>query len=95
MLPPEDRPGFARFKEIVRQQSLILHLEEERAIGALPKLASTPEDRRLVLESLNRMRAIRQPKLSEEQQRRVARVETLLAAPAVRTTRRERAAAEE
>ncbi|MBV8456052.1 MAG: DUF3141 domain-containing protein, partial [Acetobacteraceae bacterium] len=27
MLPPEDRPGFARFKEIVRQQFLILHLD--------------------------------------------------------------------
>jgi Protein of unknown function (DUF3141) len=95
MLPPEDRPGFAQFKEIIRQQSLFLHLDEERAIEALPKLATTAEDRRLVLESLHRMRAIRQPKLTEEQQRRVARVETLLAAPAVRTTRRERAVAED
>jgi hypothetical protein len=95
MLPPEDHPGFARFKEIVRQQFLTLHLDEERAIEALPKLAATAEDRRLVLDSLHRMRAIRQPKLTDEQQRRVARIETLLAVPPGRPTRRERAVAEE
>jgi hypothetical protein len=39
MLPPKDRPGFVRFKEIVRQQFLILTLDEERAIRALPRLA--------------------------------------------------------
>lgn len=92
VLPPEDRPGFALFKEIVRRQSLILHLDEARAIDALPKLATTPEDRRVVLESLGHMRALRRPKLSGEQQRRIARVEMLLGASATRPLRRERAA---
>ena len=92
MLPPEDRPGFALFKEIVRHQSLILHLDEARAIDALPKLATTPEDRRVVLESLGHMGALRRPKLSGEQQRRIARIEMLLGASATRPLRRECAA---
>jgi hypothetical protein len=95
MLPPKDHPGFARFKDIVRQQYLILLLDEERAVEALPKLASTAEDRRLVLDSLNRLRALREPKLTEEQQRRVARVKALLVVPAPRPARRERASDEE
>jgi hypothetical protein len=95
MLPPEHQPGFARFKEIVRQQFLILHLDTERAIEALPELAAAAEDRRLVLDALARMRSIRQPELSQEQQRRLARIETLLAVPVTRATRRERATAEE
>ena len=50
MVPPEYFPDFASFREIVRQQSLILHLDEERAIEALPKLVASAEDRRLVHE---------------------------------------------
>ena len=55
MVPPEYVPDFARFREIARQQFLIMHLDETRAIEALPKLAATAEDRRLVLESLHRI----------------------------------------
>jgi hypothetical protein len=95
MLPPKDRPGFVRFKEIVRQQFLILSLDEERAIRALPRLAVSSEDRRLVLEGLQRLLTIRRPALKEVQQRRYDRVETLLAAPKAESARRERALAGE
>ena len=93
MMPPEYFPDLARFREIVRQQFLILHLDEERAIKALPKLVASAEDRRLVLDSLHRIRELRQPELTEEQQRRFSRVEDLLAPPAARTARRESVAA--
>jgi hypothetical protein len=43
-LPPAKRVGFARFKEVVRQQFLILYLDQERAIAAIPELL--PDDRR-------------------------------------------------
>ena len=90
MLPPKDRPGFVRFKEIVRQQFLILSLDEERAIRTLPRLAVSSEDRRLVLEGVKRLLTIRGLALTEVQQRRYERVETLLAAPKAESTRRER-----
>ena len=89
MVPPEYFPDFASFREIVRQRSLILHLDEERAIEALPKVVASAEDRRLVLESLHRIRELRQPELNEEQQRRLSRVEKLLAPLPTRTARRE------
>ena len=41
MVPPEYHPDFAQFREIVRQQFLIVHLDEERAIEALPTLAAS------------------------------------------------------
>lgn len=93
MVPPEYHPDFAQFREIVRQQFLIVRLHEARAIKALPKLAATAENRRLVLESLHRIRGLRQPKLTEEQERRLSRVQKLLAEPPSRTARRESIAA--
>ena len=75
----------AQFREIVRQQFLIMHLDEARAIEALPKLAATAEDRRLVLVSLHRMIALRRPELIEDQERRLSRVQELLAPQPSRT----------
>ena len=95
MVPPEDHPDFARFREIVRQQFLIMHLDETRGIEALPKLAATAEDRRLVLESLHRIGGLRRPDLTEEQMRRLSRVEKLLAPATARNARRESVAASE
>jgi Protein of unknown function (DUF3141) len=95
MLPPKDRPGFVRFKEIVRQQFLILTLDEERAIRALPRLAVSSEDRRLVLEGLQRLLTIRRLPLNDVQQRRYERVEALLAAPKAESAGRERTLAGE
>ena len=93
MVPPEYFPDFARFREIVRRQFLVMRLDESRAIEALPKLAATAEDRSLVLESLHRIRGLRQPEVTEEQKRRLSRVEKLLAPLPTRTARRESASA--
>src|SRR5262249_48019660 len=49
-LPAAKRIGLARFKEIVREQYLILLLDAERAITALPKLL--PNNRRQCEEAL-------------------------------------------
>jgi hypothetical protein len=79
-LPPAKRLGLARFKEMVREQFLILLRDEERAIAALPKLL--PEDRRereTALDLLRRVLAAR-GRLSEEENRRFRRIEGFFAA---------------
>jgi hypothetical protein len=78
-LPAAKRIGFARFKEVVKEQYLILLQDEERAITALPKLL--PEDRRereAALAIVRRVLAARGA-LSEEGRQRLKRVETLFA----------------
>ena len=55
-LPAAKRVGFARFKEIVKEQYLILLLDAERAIAALPKLL--PGNRRQCEEALALVRRV-------------------------------------
>ena len=55
-LPAAKRIGLSRFKEIVRDQFLILRLDEERAIAALPKLL--PADRRARETALGLLRRV-------------------------------------
>ena len=76
-LPPAKRLGLARFKEVVREQFLILFLDEERAIAALPKLL--PTDRRARETALTLIRRLLAARgiLPEEGARRLRRVETL------------------
>lgn len=94
LLPAEERPGFVRFKEMVRQQFLALHLDEERAIEALPKLAGTDEDRRCVLAGLGHLISLR-PSLTADQQRRLERVNALLTAPSAVAPERKRVGAKQ
>ena len=80
-LPAAKRVGFARFKEIVKEQYLILLLDAERAIAALPKLL--PGDRRECQEALalvHRVLAARGA-LPEEGRRRLERIEAIFAGP--------------
>ena len=80
-LPAAKRVGLARFKEIVKEQYLILLLDAERAIAALPKLL--PANRRQCEEALalvRRVLAARGP-LPEESRRRLERVEAVFAGP--------------
>jgi hypothetical protein len=80
-LPAAKRVGLPRFKEIVKEQYLILLLDSERAIGALPKLLSG--DRRQGEEALKLVRrvlAARGP-LPPETQRRLERIESMLGGP--------------
>ena len=73
--------GLSRFKEIVRDQFLILRLDEERAITALPKLL--PADRRARETALGLIRRVIDARgaPSEEGARRMKRIETLFGSP--------------
>src|SRR5206468_6098127 len=80
-LPAAKRVGFARFKEIVKEQYLILLLDPERAIAALPKLL--PDNRRQCDEALALVRRVLAARgaLSEEGSRRLERIEAMFAGP--------------
>jgi hypothetical protein len=81
-LPAAKRVGLARLKEAVREQFLILLLDEERAIAALPKLLpETRKERETGLAALRRITAARGP-LPAEGSRRLARIEALFSSPA-------------
>jgi pimeloyl-ACP methyl ester carboxylesterase len=80
-LPAAKRVGFARFKEIVKEQYLILLLDAERAIAALPKLL--PGNRRQCEEALALVRRVLDARgaLPEEGRRRFERIEAMFAGP--------------
>jgi pimeloyl-ACP methyl ester carboxylesterase len=80
-LPAAKRVGFARFKEIVKEQYLILLLDPERAIAALPKLL--PDDRRQCQEALGLVRRVLATRgaLPEEGRRRLECIEAMFTGP--------------
>src|ERR1700759_5459190 len=80
-LPAAKRVGFARFKEVVKEQYLILLLDSERAIAALPKLIS--DDRRQGEEALKLVRRVLEARgaLPPEGQRRLERIAAMFAGP--------------
>ena len=80
-LPAAKRVGFVRFKEIVNEQYLILLLDAERAIAALPKLL--PDNRRQRDEALALVRRVLAARgaLPEEGRRRLERIEAIFAGP--------------
>jgi len=75
-----ERMGVARFKEVLKDQMQLLAIDEERAIGALPKLveAGEPEATR-ALQTLNQLIAARGAPGAEGKQR-LARIKELLGA---------------
>ena len=75
--PPEKRVRLARFREMVREQYLLVRLNEERAVETLPKLLGTDSAvRKAALEALHRV--LDAPgDLSAEGKRRLARIEVL------------------
>jgi Protein of unknown function (DUF3141) len=80
-LPAAQRIGLVRFKEIVKEQYLMLLLDVERAIAALPKLL--PDDRRECEEALTLVRRVLASRgaLPEEGRRRLQRIEAMFAGP--------------
>jgi hypothetical protein len=75
--PADQRISMARLKEIVRDQYLLVCLDEERAIAALPKLlGADATERKAALEALHRVLAA-SGDLSEEGKRRLDRIEAL------------------
>ena len=76
-LPAAKRIGLSRFKEIVRDQFLILRLDEERAIAALPNLL--PADKRARETAVGLLRRVVEARgaSSQEGARRMTRIEAL------------------
>jgi hypothetical protein len=67
----------AQLKDMMKEQFLLILLDEERAVQAIPKLlAGHTEERRIALEALHRMIAARGV-LPEEGKRRLNRMEAL------------------
>ena len=76
--PVSSRKTLAQMKEIVRNQYLLVRLDEERAIGALPGLLGADgAQRKVVLDAVHQVLAARGA-LSDEAKLRLARVEALL-----------------
>jgi len=75
--PVEKRISLTRFREITREQYLLVRLDEERAIAALPKLLGADSSaRKAALDAVHKVLAAT-GRLSEEGKRRLARVEVL------------------
>jgi pimeloyl-ACP methyl ester carboxylesterase len=75
--PVEQRIGLARFKELVRQQYLLICLDEERAINALPALLRGHEaGAKAALDNVHKVLAATGA-MSPEARRRLKRVEAV------------------
>jgi len=78
--PADQRMSLARFKEVLREQYLLLCLDEERAIDALPALLRQHEaGAEAALENLRKVLAATGT-MSAEAKRRLARIEPYFAA---------------
>ena len=89
--PAAKRVSPARFKEMLREQYLLVGLDEGRAIEALPKLLG--EDaaaRRAALDTLHQVLAAR-GMMSDEGRRRLVQVEALFSAPPKKVVKSETA----
>ena len=74
---PGSRRTMAQLKQLLKEQFLILRLDEERAVAAIPRLLPrNQEQRQQVLQGLRRMVEVHGP-LSEEAGLRLARIEAL------------------
>jgi pimeloyl-ACP methyl ester carboxylesterase len=83
--PLNQQMSLAQFKEMLRQQYLLVCLDEERAIATLPKLLDgDPTQRKAALDALRQVTSARGD-MSDEGRRRLKRVETLFE---VETTKR-------
>jgi len=76
-LPPSKRPGFAKFKELMKEQFLIMRMDPERAVSAIPKLLEADRTERTVAMSAVRRILAARGALPEDSKRRLARIEAL------------------
>lgn len=89
--PADKRISQARFKEIVREQYLLVCLDEERAIATLPKLLGTDAtERQAALDALHRVVAATGA-MSDEGRRRLGRIEALFDVKPAKATKAEAA----
>jgi hypothetical protein len=80
---PSERVSLAQFKELVKEQFLIMALDEERAIAALPNLLPADRKERDALIALIRRVVVSGGALQEESKRRLSRIETMFDDPKV------------
>jgi hypothetical protein len=79
-VPANERLSLARFKEVVQEQHMILQLDEERAMAALPRLLpESAEERKRALEGVRQIMTAAGG-LSGEAERRMRRVAELFEA---------------
>jgi len=75
--PPGRPRSMAQLKQALREQSLLLRLDEERAVASIPKLIPTdPDDRARTLRAVQRI-VTAAGELSDEGKRRLQRIERL------------------
>jgi hypothetical protein len=84
-LPETERISHARFKEMMREQFLIVLLEPERAVAAIPTLLPAGRGERNSLLGMIRQVANSDGALPQESKRRLARVETLFGVPKLKS----------
>jgi hypothetical protein len=84
--PADKQMSLARLKELVREQYLLVCSDEERAISALPQLlGGDAGKRKATLQALHRVLAARGV-MSDEEKRRLNRIEKLFAPGTTMTT---------
>lgn len=76
----ENRISLEELKQAFKRQSLVLLLNENKAIDALPKLLPDTGQRQRVLELMRSIATARAGKLDASQQERIRRIENLLGA---------------
>ena len=87
--PADKQMSLARFKEMVRQQYLLVCLDQDRAISTLPKLlGSDTERRKTALEMLHGVLAAR-GEMSDEGKRRLKQIEMMFATEAAKRNKAE------
>jgi hypothetical protein len=84
-LPETERISLARFKEMMKEQFLILLQEPERAVAAIPMLLPAGRGERNSLLGVIRQVANSDGALPQESKRRLARVETLFGEPKLKS----------
>jgi hypothetical protein len=87
--PPGRPRSMAQLKETLREQSLLLRMDEEQAVAAIPALLPRVDDERArTWRAVQRLLGA-QGDLSVEGQRRLARIEKLFAVPAIPAGKKE------
>jgi pimeloyl-ACP methyl ester carboxylesterase len=84
-LPETERISLARFKEMMKEQFLILEQEPDRAVAAIPMLLPAGRGERNSLLGVIREVANSDGALPQESKRRLARVETLFGEPKLKS----------
>ena len=84
-LPEAERIGLAKFKEMTKEQFLIVVQEPERAVAAIPMLLPASRGERNALLGVIREVANSGGALSDEGKRRLTRIETLFGEPKLKS----------